>query len=126
MESCGGDIAFLPRSGHTMLLTPSPLPCPKDFPTSQEAPVILLFSTEDPHSTEVIADPLINIGPAGTKLMFIRQPSWNYSDYYDCSTDYDRIIFNAVPSCKATGDYNYSMEAKAGTSFMPTRPGYAG
>ncbi|HTX87397.1 MAG TPA: PKD-like domain-containing protein [Bacteroidales bacterium] len=118
MESCGGDIAFPNEIRPFLALDTLTFTLPEGFAylagSSQHT-----FNQDNTsaYGTEVIPDPIITVGPAGTKLIYIRTPSWSYSDYYDCSSDLDRITFTATPSCKATGNYNYVIDAKGRYQF---------
>ncbi len=124
IESCGGDIAFPHEIRPYNVLDTLTFTLPEGF-AYQAGSARHSFNVDNTSAsvTEVISDPLINVGPTGTKLIFIRNSAWSYSDYYDCSSDYDRITFNAVPSCKATGGYTYTMEAKGRYQFYVDKDG---
>ncbi len=123
IESCGGDIAFPNEIRPYNVLDTLTFTLPEGFLYQAGTARHTFILDNGANSTEVIPDPLINVGPTGTKLIFIRNAVWSYSDYYDCSSDFDRIIFNTVPSCKATGDYSYSMEAKGRYQFYADEQG---
>ncbi|MCX6245259.1 MAG: hypothetical protein NTU98_11210 [Bacteroidetes bacterium] len=127
MESCGGDIAFPNEIRPYNVLDTLIFTLPEGF-VYQAGSAKHSYNQDNTSAylTEVIPDPLITVGPTGTKLTFIRTPLWNYSDYYDCSSDLDRIIFYAVPSCKATGDYTYSMDARGRYQFYADKQGIRG
>jgi uncharacterized protein (TIGR02145 family)/uncharacterized repeat protein (TIGR01451 family) len=123
LESCGGDVAFPNEIRPLCVADTIIFTLPEGFVYQTGSSFHTYILDNGSSSNEAIADPLIDISAAGTKLIFIRTPSWKYSDYYDCSTDYDRIIFNATPSCKATGDYSWLMDARGRYQFMANGEG---
>ena len=74
---------------------------------------------------QVIADPLIDVSASGTRLIFVRDSTWGYSDYYDCYNNRDRIRFTASPSCEALGNYAYQMYATGHYDFYADGIGIA-
>lgn len=112
LDACGGDVAFPNEIRPYLKLDTIIFTLPEGFFYQTGTARHSYYLDNGSTSTEVIGDPLINIDLSGTRLTFIRTNSWHYSDFYDCSGDYDRIIFNAIPSCKATGNYNYTMDAR--------------
>jgi uncharacterized protein (TIGR02145 family) len=124
MESCGGDIAFPNEVRPYLVLDTLTFTLPEGF-EYQPGSALHSYNVDNSYTspTELIPDPIINTGPGGTHLIFIRGPSWSYSAYYDCWYDFDRITFFAVPSCKATGNYNYGMDAKGRYQFYADKQG---
>ena len=118
LESCGGDGGFPNEVRPFNVVDTIIFTLPEGFVYQAGSSFHTYILDNGSSSSEAISDPLINVSTAGTKLIFIRTPSWKYSDYYDCSSDYDRIIFNASPSCKATGNYSYLMDARGRYQFM--------
>jgi uncharacterized protein (TIGR02145 family) len=118
MEACGGDIAFPAEIRPFLVLDTMRFTLPEGF-VYQPGSARHSYNVDYQFSyvNEVIPDPLISIGTAGTILTFIRTSAWNYSDFYDCYENLERIIFNAVPSCKATTDYNYIIYASGRFQF---------
>jgi uncharacterized protein (TIGR02145 family) len=124
MESCGGDLAFPNEVRPYNVLDTLTFTLPEGF-VYQARSALHSYSVDDSYSvpTEPIPDPIINVGPGGTQLIFIRNPSWSYPAYYDCWYNLDRITFNAIPSCKATGNYNYGMHASGRYQFYADKQG---
>ncbi|MBE0648163.1 MAG: hypothetical protein IH596_10290 [Bacteroidales bacterium] len=69
------------------------------------------------YQTDVIPDPLIDVSVIGTRLIYVRDSTWGYADFYDCSWNRDRITFYASPSCEALGNYTYQMYATGRYQF---------
>ncbi|HNW77209.1 MAG TPA: hypothetical protein PKJ28_10030, partial [Bacteroidales bacterium] len=124
LESCGGDVAFPSEIRPFLVLDTMQFTLPEGF-VYQTGSARHSYNVDNTSSTssEVIQDPIISVGPAGTVLTFIRTSSWKYSDYYDCNNDLERITFYATPSCKATGDYSYTIYGSGRYQFASDAKG---
>ncbi|MEI6898487.1 MAG: PKD-like domain-containing protein, partial [Bacteroidota bacterium] len=118
MESCGGDGGFPNEYRPFVVLDTLIFTLPEGFVYQTGTSYHTYFLDNGSSVSELIADPIIDVSSLGTKLIFIRAPSWSYSDYIDCWNTYDRIVFYATPSCKATGDYAYNIDARGRYQFM--------
>ena len=118
LDVCGGDIAFPNEIRPFFRLDTMIFTLPEGF-TYQPGSARHSYNIDNTSAiaTEIISDPMMTVNATGTKLTFIRNISWSYSDYYDCSSNYERIIFNATPSCKATGNFSYIMDGRGRYQF---------
>ncbi len=66
---------------------------------------------------EPIADPIIEYTGGVTKLIYVRDASWSYSAYSDCSSDQDRVQFYATASCIQDPTIDYSISTKGRYQF---------
>jgi len=124
LDVCGGNIAFPLEIRPMYVLDTMTFTLPEGFAYSSGTARHGYNNDNGNRINEVIPDPLIQVGPTGTVLTFIRTPSWSYSDFYDCWEDLDRITFSATPSCKATGDFYYGMNAKGRYQFCYNGSGF--
>jgi len=112
LDGCGGDIAFPNEVRPFCLIDTITFSLPEGFAYQAGSSIHSYFLDNGSYKTESIADPVITMGITGTKLMFLRTAAWGFPDYYDCYNDHDRIRFYASPSCKATGNYSYGVDAR--------------
>jgi uncharacterized protein (TIGR02145 family) len=117
LDVCGGSMAFPNEIRPLWVIDTAFFTLPEGFAYQAGSAIHRYYNDNGSVVTETIADPVITMGPTGTRLMFIRTPGWNYSDYYDCNGNYDMIRFSAGPSCKATGDFNYGMDMRGRNKF---------
>lgn len=111
-DVCGGDIAFPNEVRPAFAIDTLFFTLPEGFAYQPTSSIHRYYNDAGNAVNESIADPVVTVGPTGTRLMYLRTPDWNYSDYFDCWIDYDIIRFSAMPSCKATGNFNYTMDAR--------------
>ncbi len=133
LDVCGGDIGFPNEVRPFCLIDTITFTLPEGFVYQANSSTHSYYLDNGSYKTENIADPDITVGTTGTMLRFIRSSGWGFPDYYDCQYDHDRVRFYASPSCKATGNYSYGIDArgryqysadghgvyKAGTSNIP-------
>jgi uncharacterized protein (TIGR02145 family) len=123
LDVCGGDNGFPNEVRPFCLIDTMTFILPEGFAYQAGSATHSYFLDNGSYKSENIADPVITMGPTGTRLMFLRTSSWGYPDYYDCNSDHDRIRFYASPSCKATGNYTYSIDARGRYQFSATGVG---
>lgn len=111
LDACGGDATFPGEIRPYCVLDSMTFILPEGFTYEPGSSRHGYINDNGGLVTEVIADPLIDINSSGTQLIYVRNSIWHYSDYYDCTTNRDRITFYASPSCEALGDYSYQMYA---------------
>ena len=111
LDPCGGDVAFPSEIRPYCVLDSMTFILPEGFVYETGTSRHAYHNDNGGLVNEVIPDPLIDISAQGTRLIFVRDSTWHYSDFYDCSSNRDRIRFTASPSCEALGDYTYQMYA---------------
>lgn len=111
-DICGGDIGFPNEVRPMFAIDTIFFTLPEGFAYQPASSIHRYYNDNGNALNENIADPVITMGPTGTRLMYLRTAAWNYSDYYDCYIDYDIVRFSATPSCKATGDFTYGMDVR--------------
>jgi len=109
LDPCGGDANFPGEVSPYVVLDSMTFILPEGFVYEPGSSRHGYRSVTGGFVNQVIADPLIDVSSIGTRLIYVRDSTWGYSDYYDCHNNRDRIRFNATPSCEALGNYFYQM-----------------
>ncbi len=73
--------------------------------------------------SEPIADPIIEYNNNQVSLLFVRDASWSYSAYIDCSRDQDRVDFYATASCQTSSIIQSEMEVTGRYQFYADKVG---
>jgi len=111
LDPCGGDNMFQNEIRPYCVLDSMTFILPEGFVYETGSARHAYIKDNGGYQTDIIPDPLIDISGLGTRLIFVRNPTWGYADHYDCYLNRDRIAFYASPSCKALGDYSYQIYA---------------
>lgn len=111
LDACGGDATFPGEIRPYCVLDSMTFILPEGFVYETGSSRHGYFNDNGGLVNETISDPQIDINSSGTHLIYVRDSFWHYSDYYDCYNNRDRITFYASPSCEASGNYSYQMNA---------------
>ncbi|MBC8319923.1 MAG: PKD domain-containing protein, partial [Bacteroidetes bacterium] len=109
LDACGGEIAFPNEIRPYVVLDSMTFSIPEGYIYHPGSAIHQYRDIDGVLVFEPLADPLINYGANETRLVFIRDASWSYSNYYDCNADQDRIQFIATPSCQTSPTISYKI-----------------
>lgn len=109
LDACGGDVPFPNEIRPYCVLDSMTFILPEGFVYETGTSRHSYVKDNGSLQTDIIPDPLIDVSVLGTRLIYVRNSSWGYSDHYDCNSNRDRIIFYASPSCEALGNYTYQV-----------------
>jgi len=117
LDPCGGDNMFPNEIRPYCVLDSMTFILPEGFVYETGSSRHSYSKDNGSYQTDVIPDPLIDVSMIGTRLIYVRDSTWGYADFYDCSWNRDRITFYASPSCEALGNYTYQMNASGRYQF---------
>ena len=117
LDYCGGDVAFPSEIRPFCVLDSMTFILPEGFVYETGSSRHSFQKDNGGLQTDVIPDPVITVNSSGTRLVYVRDSTWGYADYYDCWNDRDRITFYASPSCEALGNYTYQMLSRGRSRY---------
>lgn len=117
LDACGGEIAFPNEVRPFVVLDSITFIVPQGYVYHAGSSVHQFRYIDGTFTSEPIGDPVIEFGANDTRLTYVRDASWSYSHYYDCSADQDRIQFTATPSCQTSTTVSYQIQTTGRYQF---------